>query len=163
MNTWLSTKSQKHTQHPQSTVWYNFLTRENIERIDEILVMRQNFSYQIFLLSVANVALATVSSIFYLWECQFVNISLIRKIRQSLQKLTGFNFVWFALLHKFWEFECLMNNDHTYIPYILVFDEGKYWQIGIKKIWWLNIDKTVASAILAIAALSLLFSMNEAV
>ena len=39
------------------------ILRENIAKIDKCLVICQNFPYRIFLLSMANVATATVSSI----------------------------------------------------------------------------------------------------
>ena len=48
------------------TMWCKFLMRENIDKIDEFLVIYQNFPYQIFLLAITDVAPTTVSSIFYL-------------------------------------------------------------------------------------------------
>ena len=53
-------------------VVHQFLMRENIDKIDEFLVSHQNFPYQIFLLAMASVALATVLLIFYFSQCQFV-------------------------------------------------------------------------------------------
>ena len=61
-------------------VWYKFLMRESIEsndKIDEFLMIHQNFPYKVFLLTIVYAVLATVLSIFYslnISQCQFVNI-----------------------------------------------------------------------------------------
>ena len=47
------------------TICLKFLTREILKKL-KFLAIHQNFPYQIFLLATANVAPATVSSIFYL-------------------------------------------------------------------------------------------------
>ena len=44
-----------------ATTWHKILMRENIDKIDKFLVIRQNFLDQIFLLAVTNVATASRS------------------------------------------------------------------------------------------------------
>ena len=66
------------------TVWRKFLTRKNSNKIYEFLVIHQNFPYQIFLLAIVNVALATVLSIFdssKFSRCQF---SLVKKLYHTV-------------------------------------------------------------------------------
>ena len=48
------------------TVWYKYLTWVNMDRIDKFLSNASKFSLPNILLVIANVMLATVSSIFYL-------------------------------------------------------------------------------------------------
>ena len=66
------------------TVWRKFLTRKNSDKIYEFLVTHQNVPYQIFLLAIANVALATVLSIFdssKFSQCQFL---LVKKLYHTV-------------------------------------------------------------------------------
>ena len=51
---------------------------KNIDEIDKFFGDLSKFSYQIFILATASVALATVLPIFYFSQCQFVSVSLIK-------------------------------------------------------------------------------------
>ena len=57
-----------------ATAWLKFMMRENINEITKFLVNCQNFPYQIFLLAIANLALATVSLILH--SSNFLNADL---------------------------------------------------------------------------------------